>query len=85
MARYTTQTASNVQQDSLCVELLNENSDIVADVCRIDANNTLKINTFNNDLDVFIVEQLIQIARQRLGPFEDGTPIAEAVVSGSIV
>jgi hypothetical protein len=43
-----------------------------------DANNTVLLNTFNNDVPLNVLESLIQFARERLEPFEDGSPLPKA-------
>lgn len=67
------QTASDIQRDGLGVELLADDT-VVAEVFRCDADHTLCVTTFGNDLPLVAIEELLSFARQRLCSFEDGTP-----------
>jgi hypothetical protein len=71
------QTAGNVHDDSLSVELLDGDS-VVADFTRYDGRKELKINTFGNDIDLHVLEDFIRFARLKLGPFEDGSDLKSA-------
>jgi hypothetical protein len=72
------QVASDVIRDGLGLELLDEVGNVVAEVFRCDADNTFYVNTFSNDISVAELEELLARARERLGEFEDGTPLGEA-------
>lgn len=74
---FQVQTASDIIRDGLGVELLS-NGSVVAEVFRCDANKTVTITTFNHDLPLVAIEQLIAYARERLTAFEDGTPLPVA-------
>jgi hypothetical protein len=68
------QVASDVIRDGLGVELL-AGDEVVAEVFRCDADHSLIITTFNNDVPLVAIEELIAAARDRLREFEDGTPL----------
>jgi hypothetical protein len=73
-ALFATQVASDVIRDGLGVELL-ASGDVVAEVFRCDADHSLVLNTFGNDVPLVEIERLILRARNRLDAFEDGTPL----------
>jgi hypothetical protein len=77
MMRYRYQVASDVVRDGLGVELINDYGNVVAEVFRCDANNSLIISLFAEELPYTEVEKLVRIARSELGQFEDGTPLPE--------
>jgi hypothetical protein len=68
------QLASDVVRDGLGVELLSGDQ-VVAEVFRCDADHSLIITTFDNDVPLVAIEDLITVARERLAEFEDGTPL----------
>ncbi len=68
------QLASDVNRDGLGVELL-AGDEVVAEVFRCDADHSLIITTFDNDVPLVVIEELIAMARNRLQEFEDGTPL----------
>ena len=72
---YRFQIASDVVRGGLGVELLDDAGDVVAEVFRCDANNSLTISLFAEELPFVQVEKLVQMARNELGQFEDGTPL----------
>ncbi|MHA6887035.1 hypothetical protein [Ralstonia pseudosolanacearum] len=69
------QVASDVQRDGLGLELLNDSGEVVAEVFRSDANNSLEVSFFEDGLPFVEVERLLRIARTELGIFEDGTAL----------
>ena len=71
---FTTQVASDVIRDGLGIELL-ANGEVVAEVFRGDADHSLVLNTFGNDIPLVELEMLIAQARNRLEAFEDGSPL----------
>jgi hypothetical protein len=71
---FTTQVASDVIRDGLGVELL-ANGQVVAEIFRCDADHSLVLNTFGNDIPLVELERLISRARGRLDVFEDGSPL----------
>lgn len=73
-APFATQVASDVVRDGLGVELLAA-GEVVAEVFRCDADHSLVLNTFGNDVPLVEIERLISLARNRLEVFEDGTPL----------
>jgi hypothetical protein len=68
------QVASDVVRDGLGLELLS-GDEVVAEVFRCDADHSLIITTFDHELPLVAIEELIAEARERLGAFEDGTPL----------
>ena len=69
------QVASDVVRDGLGVELLAGDSEVVAEVFRCDADHSLILATFRGDVPLSALEDLIAYAREKLEPFEDGTPL----------
>lgn len=65
-------------RDGLGVELWDNENNLVVEVFRCDASNTILLNTFNNDVPLNVLQSLIQFARERLEPFEDSSPLPEA-------
>lgn len=78
--RYRMQVASDVIRDDLGVELLSESGDVVAEVFRSDREHSVILSTFGNDIPLAAIESLMAYAKDRLDPFEDGTPLSEAVL-----
>ena len=76
--RYTTQVASDVGREGLGIELLDQTGQVVAEVFRSDREGTAVVNTFSYDLPLQAIEALIAQAKERLDPFENGTPLGEA-------
>jgi len=68
------QILSDVIRDGIGVELISGDQ-VVAEVFRCDADHSLIITTFGNDLPLIAIEQLIAVARQNLQAFEDGTSL----------
>ncbi|MBD2022332.1 hypothetical protein H6F43_19305 [Leptolyngbya sp. FACHB-36] len=75
VGQYHIQIASDIIRNGLSVELCDSNDNIVAEVFRCDANHTISVSTFNNDVPMNVLESLINFARERLEPFEDGSPL----------
>lgn len=69
------QIASDVIRDGLGIELIDATGQVCAEVFRCDANNTLTISLFAEDLPYVQVEELVLRARKTLGSYEDGTPL----------
>ncbi|WPP01977.1 hypothetical protein SFA35_11740 [Pseudomonas sp. HR96] len=76
---YRLQIASDVIRDGLGVELIDATHRVCAEVFRCDADNTLKISLFAEDLPFVQVEHLLLIARKELARYEDGTPLPPAI------
>lgn len=76
---YRIQIASDVIRDGLGLELINATNQICAEVFRCDADNTLKISLFAEDLPFVQVEKLVLIARKELACYEDGTPLPPTI------
>ena len=75
MERWNTQVASDVRRDGLGVELLDSRRNVVAEVFRCNANNSIFVNSFDNEIPLTVFEWFLQYARTQLGDFEDGTPL----------
>ena len=69
------QIASDLKRDGLGAELMNRRHEVVAEVFRCDADNTLVVNVFMNDIPLVVFEWFVTTARERLGAFEDGSPL----------
>lgn len=69
------QFVSDVQRDGLGLELLNDGGEVVAEVFRSDANNSLEVSLFDVSLPFVEVERILKIARTGLGTFEDGVAL----------
>ncbi len=73
--QYRYQVASDIIHDGLGVELTDEAGKVLADVFRCDADHSLNVGLFCDELPFLQIEKLIHMARQRLGSFEDGRPL----------
>ena len=69
------QLASDVIRDGLGLELLVEPNRIAAEVFRCDAEHTVTIRLFEDGIPPDVLGELVLHARERLDPFEDGTPL----------
>ncbi|MEJ6401402.1 hypothetical protein [Yoonia sp. 2307UL14-13] len=78
MLKYRFQVASNVINDSLSVEVLNEAGNCVAAVERFDTTKKLKLSIFSASLDVAFVREILELADKELVAFEDNTPLYQA-------
>lgn len=76
---YRFQIFSDVIRDGLGIELLGPDRTVLAEVFRCDADNTLKISLFAEDVPFIEVEDLILMARKELACFEDGAPLPAPV------
>jgi hypothetical protein len=76
---YRYQVASDIVRDGLGVELIDDHRNVVAEVFRCDAKNSLTISLFAEELPFSEVEKLVQMARSELGQFEDGTPLPDQI------
>jgi len=83
MSEFRFVLASSISEkgDGLGVELVDEASGgaTVAVVFREDSDNTLIFDSNTDEpLPFTLVEQLLEVAKRNLGPFEDETPLSEA-------
>ena len=76
---YRFQVASDVIRDGLGVELAETDGNVLAEVFRCDTDRSLKISLFCDELPFSQVEKLVQMAREELSPFEDGTPLPSRI------
>jgi len=72
---WTTQLASDVVRDGLGLELLDTPYRVVAEVFRCDADHTVTIRQFEDGIPADVLDDFVRDARERLGPFEDGSPL----------
>lgn len=82
--RYKIQTASDIIRDGLGIELTTIDGDVLAEIFRNDMERTLVVNTFENEIPLDALELLVQFARERLEPFEDGTAINQSKNFGGL-
>jgi hypothetical protein len=75
--KFRYQFTSDVVRDGLGLELTDERWNPLAVVFRCDANNTLTVSLLAEGLPFTEIEKLMRMARQELGPFEDGTPLPD--------
>ena len=68
-ARYTTLVASDIQRDGIGLELhwhYGSQDNVVAEVFASDADGSWIVNTFDCDIPLELLEELISEAKQRL-------------------
>lgn len=80
MGKYSLQLASDVDRDGLGCELLDGEQNFVAEIFRCDADNTLTVTGEIQSVPLAVVDWFIAQAKKRLDPFEDGTPLADALL-----
>lgn len=78
--RNSMQVAADVIRDGLCVELLSESGDFVAEVFRSDRDRSVVVNTFSYDVPLEAIDALVAYAKSGLDPFADGSPLNAAIV-----
>jgi len=81
MDGWRTQVASDVNRDGLGVELLDSDGRVIAEVFRFDGAHSVTVTAFE-PLPLTVVEWLIEVARERLGAFEDGVALPTKPPSG---
>jgi len=59
----------------LGIELIDAEGTVLAEVFRCDADLSLKVALFCDELPFLQVERLVQMARDEMVSFEDGTPL----------
>jgi hypothetical protein len=69
------QLASDVVRDGLGLELLGEPHRVAAEVFRCDADHTVTIRVYEDDIPDDVLRELVERAPERLDPFEDGTAL----------
>lgn len=72
---YRFQVASDVIRDGLGVELVDDKGNVLAEVFRRDADNSMSVSLFVTEISFPQVEKLVRITRKKLVSFEDGTPL----------
>lgn len=82
--QYRYQFASDVIRDGMGLELTDESWNVLAEVFRCDADNSLTISLFFEGLPFTEIEKLVLMARKDLGTFEDGTqlPVRLELIGG---
>lgn len=78
------QISSDVNDDCLAVELVEQQGMVVAEIRRYDRHKHLTINTHGNELDVSVMQKFVASAFVKLRNFDDGTPLLEAQSSQSL-
>ena len=73
--KYLYQIASDIDRDGLGVELIDEHSNVLAEVFRCDKDRTLTFKARASDLPFVQVEKLIAMARGELLAFEGGVSL----------
>ncbi|MDG3066159.1 hypothetical protein ACFQ4M_04615 [Thauera mechernichensis] len=76
---WRTQVVSDVIRDGLGLELLDGKNQITAEVFRCDANHTVSVSLFVEEVPLLALEMLVARAKERLDPFEDGMSFGEAL------
>jgi hypothetical protein len=76
-APFTFQIASDIVRDGLGIELLDATGEVVAEVFRSDGDKTILVRLPTRALPPAVAEELMHVARQKLDPFEDGTPLSQ--------
>ncbi|WP_081538637.1 hypothetical protein [Burkholderia stagnalis] len=76
---YRFQVASDIRRDGLGIELMGADGNVLAEVFRCDADNSLTVSLFSDALPFPQVEELILMAREQLVSFEDGTPLPSRI------
>ena len=71
----STQIASDVIRDGLGFELVAEDGEVIAEIFRSDRYKRIYLNTFGNEIDLKDLEKCIKLAKERLDPYVDGTPL----------
>jgi len=84
-ASFSYQLASDVIRDGMSLELLDATGEVVAEVFRSDAEHSVQLKTFQVGLADSAIRELATTAMERLGPFEDGTPLGTAAHYDSLV
>ena len=80
---YRFQVASDIVRDGLGVDLTDADGNVLAEVFRCDADNSLKISLVCDELPFPQVEKLILMAREELVSFEDGTALPDPIARNS--
>jgi hypothetical protein len=75
---WRTQVVSDVVRDGLGVELIDQQDQVLAEIFRCDADQTVSLRLFQEEIPPRAIDVLMSRARERLDPFEDGTPLANA-------
>jgi len=79
MQGHTLVIASDLERDGLGCELMDSGGKFVAEVFRCDADKTLTLTGDIKRLPLGVVDWFIAEAKRGLDPFEDGTPISDAL------
>ena len=76
---YRYQVASDVKRDGLGVELTTADGNVIAEVFRCDADNSLMVTLYDEAVPFAHIEKLVGMARENLGEFEDGTELPRSI------
>jgi hypothetical protein len=80
---YRFQVASDIRRDGLGVELTDAVGNVLAEVFRCDADNSLTVSLFSEELPFAQIEALVLMAREELAAFEDGTSLPQPIAHKS--
>jgi hypothetical protein len=72
---WRTQVASDIQRDGLGLELVDSAGQVSAEVFRCDRDHTVTVTVYDSAVDADTVLWLRREAVNRLGTFEDGSPL----------
>lgn len=75
---YRFQLASDVVRDGLGLEL-HVNGNVLAEVFRCDADNSLTVSVYAEDVPFIFIEKLLRMALEKLGEYEDGTALPRPI------
>jgi hypothetical protein len=78
------QLASDVAADTMSLELWDQDDVLRAEVRRSDGDGRVTFVTYGREIDLALVQQFVDLAVARLGPFENGRPLGQALVQGSL-
>lgn len=67
------QVASDIGGEVLNVELFNATGDLTVQILRCNADQSIVVSTFDNDIPLSVIEWLPDVAHERCNTFEDGT------------
>jgi hypothetical protein len=82
MQGHTLVIASDLERGGMGCELIDNDQAFVAEVFRCDADKTLTLTGDIRGLPLGVVDWFIAEAKRGLDPFEDGTPISDALPKG---
>jgi len=79
---YNLLLASDVVRDGLGLELMDENQNFIAEVFRCDADHSVTFSGKLDELPLEVLDWFLSHAKERLDPFEDGSPLNGSATIG---